>query len=133
MNTLVIIFVLISIYVLEHSDLARPNEVSLDTMLDNNEDFNDNDRTNDAKEKRLQRTINRKNKIKSSSKQSILSSQIKLNEASEKVIVEEIKADGNNDLYVNVDEEVNKQVEERSQVWNLIKSVVEQNSEVLIF
>ena len=130
---MVIIFVLISIYVLEHSDLARPNEVSLDTMLDNNEDFNDNDRTNDAKEKRLQRTINRKNKIKSSSKQSILSSQIKLNEASEKVIVEEIKADGNNDLYVNVDEEVNKQVEERSQVWNLIKSVVEQNSEVLIF
>ena len=130
---MVIIFVLISIYVLEHSDLARPNEVSLDTMLNNNEDFNDNDRTNDAKEKRLQRTINRKNKIKSSSKQSILSSQIKLNEASEKVIVEEIKADGNNDLYVNVDEEVNKQVEERSQVWNLIKSVVEQNSEVLIF
>ena len=127
------IFLLIFIYVLEHSDLARPNEVSLDTMLDNNEDFNDNDRTNDAKEKRLQRTINRKNKIKSSSKQSILSSQIKLNEASEKVIVEEIKADGNNDLYVNVDEEVNKQVEERSQVWNLIKSVVEQNSEVLIF
>ena len=130
---MVIIFVLISIYVLEHSDLARPNEVSLDTMLDNNEDFNDNDRTNDAKEKKLQRTLNRKNKIKSSSKQSILSSQIKLNEASEKVIVEEIKADGNNDLYVNVDEEVNKQVEERSQVWNLIKSVVEQNSEVLIF
>ena len=125
------VFLLIFIDILEHSDLARPNKTSNDIILDNNEECIDNDRDKDAKDKRLpSRTINIRNKTNPTRKQSILASQIKVSEASEKVIVQEINTEENNDVYVNVNEEGNNQVEERSQVWKIIESAVENNSKV---
>merc|ERR1719354_939300 len=113
----------------EHSDLARPNKTSHNIILDNNEECIDNDRDKDAKDKRLpSRTINIRNKTNPTRKQSILASQIKGSEASEKVIVQEINTEENNDVYVNVNEEGKNQVDERSQVWKIIESAVENNS-----